>query len=66
MKPVARQDCQINGIYYNAGEEIEVQNKEQLIKLNERGFIEPLTAKEIQDFFKEKTKIIKKEEKKWD
>lgn len=52
MKPTIKMDCQINGIYYTAGEEIEVQNKEQLYKLNEMGFIEPLTPKEIQDYFK--------------
>lgn len=58
MKPIAKIDCQINGIYYSKGEEIKVDNKEQLNKLNERGFIEPLTPKEIQDYFK-------KEEKQW-
>lgn len=60
MKPIAKIDCQINGIFYDKGEEIEVKTKEQLQKLNERGFIEPLTAKQIQDYFK-KT-IIKKED----
>lgn len=59
MKPIAKKDCQINGTYYAKGEEIKVANAEQLKKLNERGFIEPLTPKEIQDYFK-------KEEKKWD
>lgn len=58
MKPIAKIDCQINGIYYSKGEEIKVDNKEQLNKLNERGFIEPLTPKQIQDYFK-------KEEKQW-
>ena len=58
MKPIAKIDCQINGIYYSKGEEIKVDNKEQLSKLNERGFIEPLTPKQIQDYFK-------KEEKQW-
>ena len=58
MKPIAKIDCQINGIYYSKGDEIKVDNKEQLNKLNERGFIEPLTPKEIQDYFK-------KEEKQW-
>lgn len=52
MKPIIKIDCQINGIYYTKGEEIDVKDKEQLIKLNERGFIEPLTQKEIQDYFK--------------
>lgn len=60
MKPIAKINCQINGIYYTKGDEINIKNKEELIKLNELGLIEPLTAKEIQDFFK-KT-IIKKED----
>lgn len=59
MKPIAKKNCQINGTYYNAGDEVIVKTKEQLLKLNERGFIQPLTPKEIQDYFK-------KEEKKWD
>lgn len=61
MKAIAKIDCQINGIYYVKGEEIKVDNKQQLIKLNEKGFIQPLTPKEIQDFFN-KSKLIKKED----
>lgn len=60
MKPIAKINCQINGIYYTKGDEINIKSKEELIKLNELGLIEPLTAKEIQDFAK-KT-IIKKED----
>lgn len=60
MKPIAKINCQINGIYYTKGDEINIKNKEELIKLNELGLVEPLTAKEIQDFAK-KT-IIKKED----
>ena len=52
MKPIAKRDCKINDTYYEKGEEIKVQTIEQLRKLNERGFIEPLTQKEIQDYFK--------------
>lgn len=59
MKPIAKIDCQINGIFYSKGDEIKVENIEQLQKLNERGFIEPLAQKQIQDYFK-------KEERKWD
>ena len=61
MKPIAKINCQVNGIYYEKGSEIPVKNQEQLVKLNEIGFIEPLTPKEIQDFFSKK-----KEEIKWD
>jgi hypothetical protein len=60
MKPIAKKDFQLNGIYYAKGDEINVKNKEELIKLNEVGVIEPLTGKEIQDFFKKP--ITKKEE----
>ena len=62
MKPIAKIDCQINGVFYSKGEEIQVDNQEQLNKLNEMGFIEPLTPKEIQDYFKNNIK----EERKWD
>lgn len=56
MKPKAKIDCQLNGIFYSVGDEIEVTNKEQLIKLNEKGFIEPLSPKQIQDYFKKDNK----------
>lgn len=52
MKPIAKINCQFNGVFYDKGDEIEVKTKEQLIKLNEKGFIEPLTPKQIQDYFK--------------
>lgn len=59
MKPIAKKDCQINGIFYSKGDEIKSVNEEQLQKLNERGFIEPLTQKQIQDYFKkEETKKL--------
>ena len=64
MKPIAKKDCQYNGIFYEKGEEIEVNSKEDLVRLNEIGFIEPLTPKQIQDFYKKPIKklINKKEE----
>lgn len=64
MKPIAKIDCKINDIYYSKGEEIKIENIEQLKKLNEGGFIEPLSQKEIQDYFKktEIKRIFKKEE----
>lgn len=58
MKPIIKKDCQINGIFYDKGEEIEVKTIEQLRKLNEKGFIEPMTPKQMQDYFKK----IKKED----
>ncbi len=56
MKPVAKKEFQLDGIFYEKGEEVEIKNKEQLIKLNEKGFIEPLTPKQIQDYFKKPKK----------
>ena len=61
MKPKAKKLFQLNGVFYDKGEEINVDNKEQLIKLNELGFIEPLTQKEIQDYFNKK-----EDERRWD
>lgn len=52
MEPTAKIDCRVNDTFYSKGDEIKVQNEEQLQILNERGFIEPLTQKEIQDYFK--------------
>lgn len=54
MKPKARIDFEMGGIFYEKGDEVEVNNKDQLIRLNEKGFIEPLTPKQIQNFGKEK------------
>lgn len=63
MRIIAKQNININGIFYNKGDEVKVDNKEQLIKLNEIGFIEPLTMKEIQNFNKKvEDKETKKEE----
>lgn len=65
MRIIAKQNININGTFYNKGDEVKVNNKEQLVKLNEIGFIEPLTMKEIQNFGKEEkfeSKETKKEE----
>ena len=59
MKPIAKIDCNINGKFYVKGDEVLVETKEQLIKLNKIGFIEPLTIKDIQDFGKKEIKIEK-------
>ena len=54
MKPKATMNFELNGVFYETGDEVEVENKDQLIKLNEKGFIEPLTPKQIQNYKKEK------------
>ena len=65
MRIIAKCNFDINGTaFYNKGDEVKVGSKEQLIKLNERGFIEPLTMKDIQDFGKEEKKPVKIENKK--
>lgn len=46
----------LNGVYYEKGDIVKVETIEDLIKLNEKGFIEPLTAKEIQNFGKKPKK----------
>lgn len=64
MKPIkAKVLCSYKGTWYEAGDEIKVETKEDLVKLNEKGFIEPLTFKDIQSFGKEEPKkIFRKEE----
>nr|DAF88313.1 MAG TPA: hypothetical protein [Siphoviridae sp. ctt8434] len=65
MKPIkAKVLCSYKGAWYEAGDEIKVETKEDLVKLNEKGFIEPLTFKDIQNFGKkeEPKKIFRKEE----
>lgn len=63
MKPIkARILFSHKGIWYEKGDEIKVETKEELVKLNEKGFIEPLTFKEIENFGKEETKKRKEEE----
>ena len=55
MKSVkALKEFSLNGIYYEEGNEVKISTKEQLVTLIEKGFIEPLTPKQIQDFEKEK------------
>ena len=62
MKPITKIDCKIDDVYYNKGDEIEVKDKDKLIYLNERGFIEPMTMKQIQEYFKKPIKKLNKEE----
>lgn len=53
----AKIDFVFNGVAYEKGDTIKADTKEQLIALSEKGFIEPLTLKQIQNFNKEKKKI---------
>lgn len=48
MKPLkAIKDFTLNGVNYIQGDHIEVKNIQEIVKLNEKGFIEPLSRKEI-------------------
>lgn len=63
MKPIkARILFSHKGTWYEKGDEIKVETKEELVKLNEKGFIEPLTFKEIENFGKEEPNKRKEEE----
>jgi hypothetical protein len=65
MKPIkAKVLFSYKGIWYEAGDEVKVETREDLVKLNEKGFIEPLTFKDIQNFGRkeEPKKIFRKEE----
>lgn len=65
MKPIkAKILFSYKGIWYEAGDEVKVETREDLVKLNEKGFIELLTFKDIQNFGKkeEPKKIFRKEE----
>lgn len=56
MKIIAMIDFSLKGRIYKKGQEVKITSKEELIKLNERGYIEPLSFNEIQNFDKEKNK----------
>lgn len=64
MKPIAKITFSYNGIIYEKGEEVKIETIQELVRLNEKGFIEPLSAKEVQNFGKkeESKKIFRKEE----
>lgn len=58
----AKKDFALNGVAYEKGDEVRVKDKSELISLNEKGFIEPLTLKQIQNFGKEPKENKKEEE----
>ena len=53
IKIIAKKDFTRKGEPIFAGDEVKVNTVEELVKLNEKGFIEPLTLKEIVQFKKE-------------
>lgn len=46
-KVIAKKDFVLNGIKYLAGDEIEIKDINAINKLNEKGFIEPLSYKDL-------------------
>lgn len=64
IKIIAKKDFTRKGEPIFAGDDVKVNSVEELVKLNEKGFIEPLTFKEIVQFKKEleNPEKIKKEE----
>lgn len=53
-KIIANIDFTLRGKKFAKGKEVKVNSKEELIRLNERGFIEPFSMQEIEEYFKEK------------
>lgn len=60
-KVIAAKDFNANGTFYFAGDELKGLSFEQIIKLNELGFIEPLELKEIIKIAQGNKKNIKEE-----
>ena len=50
MKIIAAKDFTLKGKVYKKGKEVKITSKEELIRLNERGFIEPLSFDDIKSF----------------
>lgn len=46
-KVIAKIDFSANGEYYIKGDEIDKLTYEQIVKLNEQGFIEPLEYRDL-------------------
>jgi hypothetical protein len=48
---IAKIDFTLHNKLYKKGKEVKVNSKEELIRLNERGFIEPFSYEEIKEYF---------------
>lgn len=62
IKIIAKKDFTRKGEPIFSGDELKVNSVEELVKLNEKGFIEPLTLKDIVQFKKELENFKIKEE----
>jgi hypothetical protein len=47
IKVIAKIDFEANGIKYIKGDELDIKDINSIIKLNERGFIEPLSYRDL-------------------
>lgn len=54
--PKAKKDFTLNDRFFAAGDDVEV-TYEQLAKLNELGYIEPLSRKELEEYKKPKKEV---------
>ncbi len=63
-KIIARKDFTANGVNYIEGDEIKTSNYEAIVRLNEKGFIDPLSYKDLVLIKREldNPKTFKKEE----
>lgn len=61
IKIIAKKDFTLNSKKYIVGDEIEIKDIEAITKLNEKGFIEPLSYKDLvileREINKEKTEL---------
>ena len=55
-KITAKIDFTLNGIYYSTGDEVKA-NFNQIAKLNELGYIEPLSRKELEELKNPKKEV---------
>ena len=60
-KVIAKKDFILNGNNYIVGDEINIKDMEVITKLNEKGFIEPLSYKDLvlleREYQEEKNKL---------
>ena len=60
-KVIAKKDFTANGVMYIAGDELNDLSYEQIVKLNESGFIEPLNFKDLVIIKRELENNVKEE-----
>ena len=67
MKLIAKKDFTMNGEYFYDGKEVVTKDYSLIVRLNEKGFIYPITRKELTEIKEElenpkKIKVKKEEE----